>query len=94
MKVSAQYAEQHFADLATAASNGEEVEIELPGKPTLFLAPRTAQRQNTPSGRPRRELWGAWEGLITPPTQEEWDKTHQQLLDDMPDFSKVGSETA
>lgn len=38
MKVSAQYAEEHFADILNAASNGEEVEIALPGKPALVLA--------------------------------------------------------
>jgi antitoxin (DNA-binding transcriptional repressor) of toxin-antitoxin stability system len=37
MKVSAQYAEEHFADLLNAASNGEEVEIALPGKPSILL---------------------------------------------------------
>ena len=31
MKVSAQYAQEHFADLALAAANGEEVEIEVYG---------------------------------------------------------------
>jgi antitoxin (DNA-binding transcriptional repressor) of toxin-antitoxin stability system len=82
MKVSVQYAEQHFADLATAASLGEEVEIELPGKPVLKLvtsAPKSPAR--TPSGRPRSELWGAWEGLVAAPTQEEWDRVHQEFLD-------------
>ena len=38
MKVSAQYAEAHFADILNAAYNGEEVEIALPGKPALVLA--------------------------------------------------------
>ena len=38
MKVSAQYAEEHFADILHAASNGEEVEITLPGQPALVLA--------------------------------------------------------
>ncbi|SNT40393.1 hypothetical protein SAMN05421770_11188 [Granulicella rosea] len=72
MKVSAQYAEEHFADILNAASTGEEVEIALPGKPALFLAPRPGQQKNTPSDRPRRELLYAGEGLIQPPTEEEW----------------------
>jgi antitoxin (DNA-binding transcriptional repressor) of toxin-antitoxin stability system len=93
MKVSVQYAEEHFADLATAASQGEEVEISCPGdvsfrltlvKPAVKMAPR----------RPRKELWGAWEGLVAAPTQEEWDAIHQQFLEDMPDFSKVDGESA
>ena len=37
MKVSAQYAEAHIADLFLVASNGEEVEIALPDKPALKL---------------------------------------------------------
>ena len=32
MKVSAQYAEEHFADIVNAASKGAVVEIALPGK--------------------------------------------------------------
>jgi antitoxin (DNA-binding transcriptional repressor) of toxin-antitoxin stability system len=40
MKVSAQYAEEHFADLASAATRGEEVEIEVYGKPSLVLVQR------------------------------------------------------
>jgi len=83
MKVSAQYAEEHFADIATAASQGEEVEIELPGKPALFLAPRPAARQPTPSGRPRRELWGAGEGLIKLPNAEEWKKMDNEFAEEI-----------
>jgi antitoxin (DNA-binding transcriptional repressor) of toxin-antitoxin stability system len=37
MKVSAQYAEEHFADILNAASNGEEVEIALHGNPAPCL---------------------------------------------------------
>jgi antitoxin (DNA-binding transcriptional repressor) of toxin-antitoxin stability system len=40
MKVSAQYAQVHFADLIDAASNGEEVEIAVPDN--------TANRNRTP----------------------------------------------
>jgi antitoxin (DNA-binding transcriptional repressor) of toxin-antitoxin stability system len=40
MKVSAQYAEEHFADVASAAARGEEVEIEVYGQPLLVLVQR------------------------------------------------------
>jgi len=58
MTVNAQYAAEHFEDLASAADKGEQIEIERPGKPTLVLVSRPASRP-TPSGRPRRELWGS-----------------------------------
>jgi len=37
MKVSVQYAQEHFADLATAASRGEEVEIDCAGDVSFRL---------------------------------------------------------
>jgi antitoxin (DNA-binding transcriptional repressor) of toxin-antitoxin stability system len=94
MKVSAQFAQEHFADLADAASNGEEVEIALPGKPTLFLAPRIAGRKGTPSGRPRRELLYAGEGLVTVPTDEEWRAMDKEIEDEMLNGPIFPPETA
>jgi antitoxin (DNA-binding transcriptional repressor) of toxin-antitoxin stability system len=44
MKVSAEYAEAHFADLLHAADPGEEVEIARPDKPSLKLAPPGAAK--------------------------------------------------
>jgi antitoxin (DNA-binding transcriptional repressor) of toxin-antitoxin stability system len=92
MKVSIQYAQEHFADLATAASQGEDVEIACSGEVSVRLilvkpAVKTAPR------RPRRELGGAWEGLVAAPTQEEWDAIHQQFLHDA-GFSEADSESA
>jgi antitoxin (DNA-binding transcriptional repressor) of toxin-antitoxin stability system len=81
MKVSVQYAQEHHVDLTTAASQGEEVEIACPGdvsfrltlvKPAIKAAPR----------RPRKELWGAWDGLVAAPNQDEWDAIHQEFLED------------
>jgi antitoxin (DNA-binding transcriptional repressor) of toxin-antitoxin stability system len=92
MKVSAQYAEEHFADILHAASNGEEVEIALPGKPALVLAPRPTIRKSTPSGRPRREFLRAWEGLVTAPTEAQWRAIKKELADQMPDFSKPSGD--
>lgn len=89
MKVSVEYAEQHFAEVLSAADKGEEVEIARADKPSLFITPHMASRTGTPSGRPRRELWGAWEGLIAAPTQEKWDEIHHQFLNEMPDLSKL-----
>jgi antitoxin (DNA-binding transcriptional repressor) of toxin-antitoxin stability system len=87
MKVSAQYAQEHFADLLNAASSGEEVEIALAGKPALLLAPRLAPRlagrKGTPSGRPRAELLGAGEGLVTLPTDEEWRAMDKEIENEM-----------
>jgi antitoxin (DNA-binding transcriptional repressor) of toxin-antitoxin stability system len=94
MKVSAQYAEAHFADILNAASSGEEVEIALPDKPALVLAQRSTSRKNTPSGRPRRELWGAWEGKIALPTDAEWKAMKKELEDQMLDVSKFTDEPA
>lgn len=94
MKVSAQYAEEHFTDILNAADNGEEIEIARPDKPALFLAPRAISRPSTPSGRPRRELLGAWEGLVTAPTEAEWRTIKKEFADQMPDFSRLTDETA
>jgi len=94
MKVSAQYAEEHFADILNAASSGEEIEIALSDKPALVLAQRSASPKSTPSGRPRRELLGAWEGLVTAPTEAEWKAIKREFADQMPDFSKSSDELA
>jgi antitoxin (DNA-binding transcriptional repressor) of toxin-antitoxin stability system len=83
MKVSAQYVQEHFADILNTASGGEEIEIAVPGKPALFLATRIATRQSTPSGRPRRELLYAGEGMVTAPTDEEWRRMDREIEDEM-----------
>ena len=84
MKVSAQYAQEHFPDLLAAADSGEPVEIARPDKPTVLLVPQSAARGSTPSGRPRRELLYAGEGLIANlPTDEEWRAMDKELEDEM-----------
>jgi antitoxin (DNA-binding transcriptional repressor) of toxin-antitoxin stability system len=83
MKVSAQYAQEHFADLLDAASSGEEVEIAVAGKPALRLAlvaakaaaPASAQPDSqaawlTPE-RPRSEFFGSLKGKLA--LSEDWD---------------------
>ena len=62
MKVSAQYAQEHFPDLVDAAYSGEPVEIAVPDKPALFLAPRPEQSEGTQLKRPFADLLGVWEG--------------------------------
>jgi antitoxin (DNA-binding transcriptional repressor) of toxin-antitoxin stability system len=37
MKVSAQYAQEDFADILTAIDTGEEVELTRPGQPSVRL---------------------------------------------------------
>jgi hypothetical protein len=88
MKVSAQYAEEHFADILHTAMGGEDVKIATPEQASVRLT-LVKPAPKTPSGRPRHELWGAWEGLVTAPDQGEWDAIHEQFLSEMPDFSKV-----
>ncbi len=85
MKVSAQFAQEHFDDILNAAASGEVVEIALPDKPALFLAPHPSEPfvPNTPSGRPRRELLYAGEGVIPLPTDEEWKAMDKELEAEM-----------
>jgi antitoxin (DNA-binding transcriptional repressor) of toxin-antitoxin stability system len=69
MKVSAQYAQEHLPELLTAASSGEEVEIEVQGQPTLILVQRRVQapfKRNTP------RILGAGVGELRVPDFEEW----------------------
>jgi antitoxin (DNA-binding transcriptional repressor) of toxin-antitoxin stability system len=91
MKVSAQYAEEHFADILGKAKSGEDIEISTPDESSFRLT--LVKAGPTTPRRPRRELLGAWEGLVKAPTQEEWDAIHEQFLSEMPDFSsKVNGE--
>ena len=69
MKVSAQYAQEHFADLALAAANGEEVEIEVYGQPTLVLHQRRTPisfKRTTP------RILGEGIGEMVVPEWNEW----------------------
>ncbi len=83
MKVSAQYAATHFDDILSAASNGEEVEIAIPDKPTLKLIVANPPAPVQSTGR--RHLFGAGKGLVTVPTDEEWDAMKKELEHDMLD---------
>ena len=90
VKVSAQYAEEHLVDLLRAADNGEEIEITRPGKPTYRLQLVKAALPR----RPHREIFGAWEGLVTAPTEEEWRAIKKEFADQMQGFSKLTDDPA
>jgi antitoxin (DNA-binding transcriptional repressor) of toxin-antitoxin stability system len=84
MKVSAKYAEEHFADILHAADSGEEVEIELSGKPTLVLAQRP---QTVPFKRTTPRILGEGVGEMIVPSWEEWKKIDKEIereLNDRP----------
>jgi antitoxin (DNA-binding transcriptional repressor) of toxin-antitoxin stability system len=84
MKVSAQYAEEHFADLASAATRGEEVEIELYGKPSLVLVQRHSA---VPFKRTTPRVLGEGVGEMVVPSWEEWkaiDKELEREVNDHP----------
>jgi len=70
MKVSAQYAEAHFPDLIEAASNGIEVEIAIPVKPTV--KPIFADPPARPKPTDRRILGGGV-GLVKVPAYDDSD---------------------
>jgi len=72
MKVNAQYAESHLADLLSAAYSGEEVEIEAPNKPALRLVISNPAPKPSATSQEPRQL-GRLKGLIAIPTDEEWD---------------------
>ena len=93
MKVNVQYAETHLADLISAADNGEVVEIARPDKPALRLVVDNAFQGNIPGRQPRGFL-GAWEGLITLPTDEEWHAMDKEIEDEMLNGAIFPSEPA
>lgn len=81
MKVSAQYAEEHFADILHAADSGEEVEIARPDQPTYRLELVKPASQKLVGKR----ILGAGRGKMVVPSWEEWkamDKdTEREMLD-------------
>ena len=81
MKVSAQFAAEHFADLVAAASNGEEVEIALaPGKASLRLAISTVVHEPKLKGK---RVLGAGRGEFRVPSEEEWHTMDKELQEQM-----------
>jgi hypothetical protein len=71
MKVSAQYAEEHFTDILVTAKSGEDVVIGCPDDSSFRLTLMPAVSKPA-AHRPRRDLLGAGEGMITLPSDEDW----------------------
>jgi hypothetical protein len=88
MKVNVQYAETHLTALIAAAARGEIIEIETPDAcAQIFASPRLTGSAVEPAveAKPasREHLWGAWEGLVTLPTDEEWAAMDKEIEDEM-----------
>jgi antitoxin (DNA-binding transcriptional repressor) of toxin-antitoxin stability system len=89
MKVSAQYAEEHFADIVHTAMRGEDVEIDTPEQPSLRLT--LVQSSTTvPAGLKVRPL-GRLKGLVELPTDEEWAAMDREIEDLMVDGPLISS---
>jgi antitoxin (DNA-binding transcriptional repressor) of toxin-antitoxin stability system len=85
MKVNVQYAETHLADLISAASRGEIVEIDAEDAcAQVYASPKPVTM--TP---PARRILGAARGMFAMPSEEEWkaaDKELEHLMIDGPIF--------
>jgi antitoxin (DNA-binding transcriptional repressor) of toxin-antitoxin stability system len=89
MKVSAQYAEEHFADIVHTAMRGEDVEIATPEQPSLRLT-LIHSSVTVPAGRKVRPL-GRLKGLIELPTDEEWAAMDKEIEDLMVNAPLISS---
>jgi antitoxin (DNA-binding transcriptional repressor) of toxin-antitoxin stability system len=79
MKVNVQYAESHLADLISAASRGEVVEIEGEESTAQILAfPKPKL-----GGITGRRVLGAGRGEVRVPSIEEWNAMDKELLEVM-----------
>jgi antitoxin (DNA-binding transcriptional repressor) of toxin-antitoxin stability system len=79
MKVNVQYAESHLADLISAASRGEVVEIEGEESTAQILAfPKPKL-----GGITGRRVLGAGRGEVRVPSIEEWKAVDKELLEAM-----------
>jgi antitoxin (DNA-binding transcriptional repressor) of toxin-antitoxin stability system len=78
MQVTLQYAIEHLDELASAADNGEDVEIARPEKPSLKLV----VSERVPGERPHGpRILGALRGQMVVPTEEEWRRMDDELVD-------------
>ena len=78
MEVNVHHAKTHLSKLISAAESGEEVIIARNGKPAVKMVPVHAAAR-----KPRRELWGAWEGKIARPSDAEWKAMDKEIADEM-----------
>jgi antitoxin (DNA-binding transcriptional repressor) of toxin-antitoxin stability system len=67
MKVSVQYAAEHFEDLVSAVQNGEAVEIACAGQPALRLVRSNASQ---PVARPGKRILGVGKAFTHLPSPE------------------------
>jgi antitoxin (DNA-binding transcriptional repressor) of toxin-antitoxin stability system len=78
MKVSAQYAVEHFSDLLGTAMRGEDVEIATPEQAFVRM---TLIRSVPATARPKTRPLGRLKGLIELPSDEEWAAMDQEIED-------------
>jgi antitoxin (DNA-binding transcriptional repressor) of toxin-antitoxin stability system len=86
MNVSLEFAEDHLADLVSAADSGEQVEISRPGKRSLKLVVSNAASPGThPVTREGKRILGAGRGELRVPSEEEWKKMDEEIAREMND---------
>lgn len=78
MEVNVHQAKTQLSKLISAAESGEEVIIARNGKPAVRIVPVRAV-----AAKSRREMWGAWEGRITLPTDAEWKAMDKEIENEM-----------
>ena len=78
MQVSLKYAQEHLADLVSAANRGEDVEIAAPDQAPVRLMLVVSNAPVADAPRPPRPL-GRLKGLIQVPTDEEWAAMDKEL---------------
>ncbi len=76
MQVTLQYAEEHFADLASAADRGEEIVITRAEKAALKLVVSHAA---TPVIKTGKRILGAGRGELRVPSEEEWRRMDEEI---------------
>ena len=81
MKVSAQYAQEHFADILTAIDTGEEVELTRPGQPSVRLLLVEPLSEFKPATGKR--ILGAGRGEMRIPSEEEWAAMDKEIAHQM-----------
>jgi antitoxin (DNA-binding transcriptional repressor) of toxin-antitoxin stability system len=81
MKVSAQYAAEHFDDLVLAVDSGQLVEIDRPDKPVLQLV-RSKVAEHLPQVTGHRVL-GAGRAFSRLPSEEELERIDHEWKRDL-----------
>jgi antitoxin (DNA-binding transcriptional repressor) of toxin-antitoxin stability system len=81
MKVGAQYAEEHFADILDTANRGEDIEIARPDQSSF----RLTLVKPAPAKPKGRRILGAGVGEMIVPTWEEWKAMDKEIEREMCD---------